>query len=116
MNLHYQQNGDYLIPALKNEEADVPPLGKYGMLRKDYLLMHRKPLYTALAIRGALFRHCAEVEAQARIRLEKIMASQMRSAGITETLKAGDPLRWAGLMNTVKAQAEEIVLQEIIFR
>ena len=32
----------------------------------------------------------------------------MEVAGITEELKACDPMRWVGLMNTLKAQAEEI--------
>ena len=31
----------------------------------------------------------------------------MEAAGVTEELKARDPMRWVGLMNTLKAQAEE---------
>ena len=40
----------------------------------------------------------------------------MGAAGVTEELKARDPLRWVGLMNTLKAQAEEIVLTELIYQ
>ena len=39
----------------------------------------------------------------------------MELAGVTEELKACGPMCWVGLMNTLKAQAEEIVLSEIIF-
>ena len=116
MNLNYVSCGDYFIPALKLNDADLPPLGKYGRFRKSYLLEHRKPLYTALSIKGDLYRHCADMEAQARTWLAEIITSQMNAAGVTEALKASDPLRWAGLLHTINAQAEEAVLQEIIFR
>jgi hypothetical protein len=39
----------------------------------------------------------------------------MKDAGITENLKAVDPMKWVGLMNTCHAQAEEIVLAELIY-
>ena len=39
----------------------------------------------------------------------------MEAAGTTEELKARNPMRWAGLMNTLKAQAEELVLNELIY-
>ena len=116
MNLNYVSCGDYFIPALKINDADLPPLGKYGRLRKAYLLKYRKPLYTTLSIKDELFRHCAGIEVQTRTRLAEIIASQIQATGVTEELKASDPIRWAGLMNTIKAQAEEVVLQEIIFR
>ena len=38
----------------------------------------------------------------------------MEVAGVTEELKAFDPMRWVGLMNTLKAQAEEMIFQELI--
>ena len=116
MKLNYVQNGDCLIPDLILKEADVPPLGKYGRMRKAYIKEHQKALYAALSIKGELFRHCADNEAQARARLAEIIKSQMNTAGVTEALKTSDPLRWAGLMQTIRAQAEEVILQEIIFK
>ena len=44
-----------------------------------------------------------------------MMPELMTSAGVTEALKAADPLKWAGLMNTCKAQAEEVILAELIY-
>ena len=40
----------------------------------------------------------------------------MGAAGVTEELKARDPMRWVGLMNTLKAQAEETIFEEIIYQ
>ena len=48
-------------------------------------------------------------------RLEQMMPELMKSAGVTEALKASDPMKWVGLMNTLKAQAEELVLTELIY-
>ena len=39
----------------------------------------------------------------------------MGAAGVTEELKARDTMRWVGLMNTLKAQAEEVIFSELIW-
>ena len=45
-----------------------------------------------------------------------MLPHMMKGAGVTEELKARDPMRWVGLMNTLKAQEEEIVLTELIYQ
>ena len=62
-----------------------------------------------------LFEHCAEIDAAARSRINLIMPQLVKSAGATEELKAKDQLAWVGLMNTCKAQAEEIIKFELIY-
>lgn len=62
-----------------------------------------------------LFPHLREIDETAHRRLEQVMPELMKSAGLTENLKASDPLRWVGLMNTCKAQAEEIILNELVY-
>ncbi len=47
--------------------------------------------------------------------MDDILPRMMEAAGITEELKARDPMRWVGLMNTLKAQAKEIIFQELIY-
>ena len=51
----------------------------------------------------------------ARERMDATLPRMMEAAGVTEELKARDPMRWVGLMNTLKAQVEETIFQEIIF-
>ena len=51
----------------------------------------------------------------ARERMDATLPRMMEAAGVTEELKARDPMRWVGLMNTLKAQAEEIVFQELSY-
>ena len=111
----YRQEGDYLISDLEYPEIDLPPLGKYGRMRKNYLREHRLVVYNELALTGKLFSHCLEVEASANRRLDIIMDGLIKKQGITEALKARDPMAWVGAMNNCKAQAEEIIYTELIY-
>ena len=113
--LTYKRNGDYLIPDLTMDETPKRDLGKYGRMRKKYLAEHNPILWNTLTLRGMLFRHLLEIEVAANARLEQIMPELANAAGATETLKATDPMRWTGLMNTCKAQAEEVILAELVF-
>ena len=112
--LTYIQNGDYLIPGLKLTEQPPKPLGKYGRMRKTYLKEHRPILYNQLLMTEKLYPHLAEIDETANRRLEQMMPQLAEAAGATEQLKARDPMQWVGLMNTCKAQAEEILLAELI--
>ena len=134
-NLTYTMNGDYQIPDLKLTEQPEKPLGKYGRMRKAYLKEHRPLIYNQLLLTEKLYPHLIEIDETANSRLEQMMPQlaesagateelkardPMRmpqlaeSAGATEELKARDPMRWVGLMNTCKAQAEEILMAELI--
>ena len=113
-NLTYIQNGDYLIPDLRLSEQPMKTLGKYGRMRKAYLKQHRPILYNQLLMTEKLYPHLLEIDETAQSRLEQLMPQLAKDAGATEQLKANDPMRWVGLMNTCKAQAEEILMAELI--
>ena len=112
--LTYIRCGDYDIPNLKLSEQPETSIGKYGRMRKSYLKEHRPILYNHLLMSEKLYPHLLEIEETANSRLEQMMPQLAESAGATEELKARDPMRWVGLMNTCKAQAEEILLTELI--
>ena len=113
-NLTYTRNGDYLIPNLTLSEQPSEPLGKYGRMRKAYLKEHRPLIYNQLLMSEKLYPHLLEIDKTANSRLEQMMPQLAKEAGATEKLKAADPMKWVGLMNTCKAQAEEILLAELI--
>lgn len=106
---------NYEIPAIGLSEAATENVGKYGRMRKQYLQAHRPGLYNSLLLSGTLYAHLMEIDQTARKRLELMMPEMAKAAGATKELKAHDPLRWAGLMNTCKAQAEEIIFSELIW-
>lgn len=114
-NLTYIQNGDYLIPDLRLSEQPMKPLSKYGRMRKAYLKQQRPILYNQLLMTEKLYPHLREIDETANRRLEQMMPELMKSAGVTEELKARDQMKWVGLMNTCKAQAEEIILSELVY-
>lgn len=113
--IEYMKCNDYLIPALCLEDEEYPPLGKYGMLRETYLREHHKGTYTSMLMTGRLQKHLAEIDQTARERVDHMMAEMAQREGVTEALKAADPMRWVQLMNGIKASAEEVVLQELIY-
>ena len=114
-SLTYTMNGDYQIPDLKLTEQPEKPLGKYGRLRKAYLKEHRPLIYNQLLLTEKLYPHLIEIDETAQSRLEQMMPQLAKDAGATEQLKASDPMKWVGLMNTLKAQAEETILTELVF-
>ena len=113
-SLTYTMTGDYQIPDLKLTEQPEKPLGKYGRMRKAYLKEHRPLIYNQLLLTEKLYPHLIEIDETAQSRLEQMMPQLAKDAGATEQLKASDPMRWVGLMNTCKAQAEEILMAELI--
>ena len=113
--LQYRTSGDYLIPDLSLSETAEMPLGKYGRMRKIYLKEHRPVLFTNLLLSEKLYPHLREIDETAQTRLETMMPKLMEAAGISEKLKAENPMQWVGLMNNCKAQAEETILRELVY-
>ena len=114
--LTYIRCGDYDIPNLKLSEQPETSIGKYGRMRKSYLKEHRPILYNHLLMSEKLYPHLLEIERTAQGRVKTMLPHMMEVAGVTEELKACDSMRWVGLMNTLKAQAEEIIQDELIYK
>lgn len=114
-NLTYTKVEDYMIPNLALSEQPQRELGRYGRMRRTYLKEHRPGLYNRLILKGQLFSHLLEIEDTAAARLARMMPELAKAAGATEALKAADQMKWVGLMNNCKAQAEEIILAELIY-
>lgn len=112
--LTYIQHGDYLYPNLISDEKPVE-LGKYGRMRRMFLIEHRPVLLNQLVLSGKLFPHLAEINQTAEARLELLMTQLKEQNGVTEELKARDQMKWVAMMNSLKAQAEEIILTELVY-
>ena len=97
------------------ELPEQKPIGKYGLLRLDYLKKHRRATYQAMLLRGTLNAHLSDTDEATHERLNVMLPRLAKSAGVTEQLKAENPMKWVGLMNTLRAQAEEVILSELIY-
>ena len=108
--LEYIRYGDYYIPALTLSVQPDKPIGKYGRMRQKYLKEHRPVLYCSLLMTEKLYPHLLEIGETTNDRLERLMPELMKAAGVTEGLKARDPMRWVGLANNCKAQQRKLLL------
>ena len=113
--LTYTRCGDYYIPDLKLSEQPEVPIGKYGRMRHRYLKEHRPGLYSSLILSEKLYPHLLEIYRTALERMDAMLPRMMEAAGVTDELKARDPMRWVGLMDTLKVQMEEIIQDELIY-
>ena len=113
MELYYTMKDEVLLPELSLPETE--PIGRYGRLRQKYLREHRPILWNQLLMNGTLWPHLHEIETAAQRRMDLMLPKLAAEAGATEELKAADPMKWTGLMNSCKAQAEEVVLSELIY-
>ena len=112
--LRYTLHGDYYLPDLAVNEEE-PTYGKFGMLRKQFLKEHRPARYQYLLMTGELMAHLNRVDQEARELVEILMKQMKEKQEVTEQLKMQDQMKWVGIMNNIKACAEEIVLKEIIY-
>ena len=113
--LGYTLYGDYYLPNLELPEDEEAHYGKYGMLRKTYLMEHRKPYYQMLMLQGKLNKHLNRVDREAHERREVLVMQMAEKQGVTEPLKAEQPKLWIRKMNGIRTAAEEMVLTEIIY-
>ena len=103
--LSYTLHGDYYLPDLVMNEEE-PTYGKYGMLRKQFLKMHRPARYQYLLMTGELTGHLNQVDQDAREQVEILVKQMAEKQSVTEQLKMQDQMKWIGLMNNIKACAE----------
>jgi len=115
MELTYRMEGDYRVPNLTVPEERQVVLGKYALLRKNYLKQHRRILFVNLLTSGTLNEHLTEIEQTAQERMELITRQMAAAQGVTEELKAADQMKWVGLMNNIRTSAEETILNDLIY-
>lgn len=115
MELNYIPWKDVLVPDLELDELETRPLNKWGRMRKKYLMEDRYLKFSKMVMEGTLAQHLLEVEQEVEARMDLLLPQLEVAAGISEELKATDMMKWVGLKNACKAQAEEIIQAELIF-
>ena len=110
----YREENGRLIPEIKLPEQTDYQIGKYGRMHLDYIKQHRRGRYTTLLTEGKLNARLHEIDLEANEMLETIIPRLTAERGIDENMKALDMLRWVAEMNNIKANAEEIVLREVV--
>ena len=115
MNLTYEKCGDYLIPNLIPDPEPERELRKFGLMRKSYLENHRRGIYSGLLLSGELKKHLLMIQEQVEERFDLLVEQMAKREGVMEQLKAQNQMLWVQRMNSIRARAEEIVREEIIY-
>ena len=114
MNINYIRSGDYFIPDLELPE-EPRSIGKWGRMHREYLREHKPIQYNCLLLSGKLWTFLADLNEYAQDRMERIIDQMKKAEGVTEKLKAAEPMTWVGAMNNIRNRAEEIILLELIY-
>ena len=110
----YIKTGDYYIPDLKLPE-EHRPIGRWGRMHRDYLKEHRPVVFNQLVLSGNFWTYLANINEQARQRIDVLIKQTMIREGVTEELKETNQIEWARRLNNILSCSEAVVLNELIY-
>ena len=114
MEIQYIRVGDYYIPDFELPQ-ESRPTGRWGRMYRNYLREHKPIQYNCLLLSGKLWTYLADLNEQAQDRLERMIDQMKAAEGVTEKLKVTDPMTWVQYMNNIRARAEAIIQDELIY-
>ena len=115
MNISYTKQGDYLLPNLILKDKEQFNIGKYGLLRLEYIKKYKLGLYFDLIVNDTLNEYLHDIDTIVMEKVQKLIKELAEKENITEELKSSNQMLWIGKMNNIKDIAEEIVLKEYIY-
>lgn len=109
----YELVGDYYIPVMElpDEERSI---GKYGRMHREYLKEYNPMMFNDLILTGQLWTYLADLNEQAKNRLQFIIGQMQEAEKVTNELKEHDQMAWVRTMNNIYNRAEEIVIHELV--
>ena len=116
MEVTYRVQEGFRLPNLLMPQEPETHLGKYAELRRQYLMQHRRVLYTNLKTSGQLAAHLADIQETAQRMVTRAVAQMAKAEGVTEELKEKAPMQWVQRMNNIRSQAEEVIMTELIYK
>ena len=111
----YTIQGDYCLPNLTLSPEEKHPIGVWAQRRRQYLKQHHKILYYNLLTSGKLQSHLADVEEKAQTLFLRLVKQYTEREGVTEQLKAENPMEWVQKMNNIRNRVAETVCADLIF-
>ena len=112
--LKYELVGDYYLIAGEDEPEELP-IGIWGQRHLRYLKKHHRVRYANLLTSGKLNGYLADIDRQAEEMFERLVKQMAKREGVTEQLKATDPMEWVKRMNNIRNRAAEVTNSELIF-
>lgn len=113
--IDYVLVGDYYVPAIKLEEGESRPIGKWGHMYLSYLEQTDSLRLNHLILTGKCFSILADINEECRNRYQCVVRQMMEAEGVTEDMKRRSQWEWVQAMNSIANRAEEIVKAELIY-
>lgn len=111
----YTMQGDYCLPNLTLPPEEERRIGVWAHRRRQYLKQHHKILYYNLLTSSKLYCHLADVEEEAQTLFLRLVKEYAEREGVTEQLKAENPMGWVQKMNNIRNRVAETVCADLIF-
>ena len=115
MNISYTKKGDYLLPDLILENKKQYNIGKYGLLRLNYIKKYKLGIYFDLLASDKLNEYLYNIDIIVMEKVQKLIKELAEKENITEELKSSNQMLWISKMNNIKNIADEIALKEYIY-
>lgn len=115
MNISYTKQGDYLLPDLILKEKVQYNIGKYGLLRLQYIKKYKLGLYFDLLVNDNLNEYLHDIDTTVMEKVQKLIKELDEKENINEKLKQDNQMLWVSKMNNIKNIVEEIILKEYIY-
>lgn len=115
MNISYTRIGDYLLPDLKLEDKERYNIGKYGLLKLEYLKKNKRGLYTELLMKDKVNKYLHDIDITLMEKEQNLIKELAEKENVTEELKSSIQMLWIGKMNNIKNRVEEIILKGYIY-
>ena len=115
MNISYTKQGDYLLPNLILKDKEQFNIGKYGLLRLQYIKKYKLGLYFDLLVNDTLNEYLHSIDTTIMEKVQKLIKELAEKDNINEKLKQDNQMLWVSKMNNIKNIAEEIILKEYIY-
>ena len=115
MNISYTRIGDYLLPNLILKDKEQFNIGKYGLLRLEYIKKYKLGLYFDLFVNDNLNEYLHNIDTTVMEKVQKLIKELAEKESINEQLKENNQMLWVSKMNNIKNIAEEIILKEYIY-
>ena len=115
MNISYTRKGDYLLPNLILKDKEQFNIGKYGLLRLEYIKKYKLGLYFDLLVNDTLNEYLHNIDTTVMEKTQKLIKEFAEKDNINEELKENNQMLWVSKMNNIKNIAEEIILKEYIY-
>ncbi len=115
MNISYTKQGDYLLPNVILKDKEQFNIGKYGLLRLQYIKKYKLGLYFDLLVNDTLNEYLYDIDTTVMEKVQSLIKELAEKDNINEKLKQNNQMLWVSKMNNIKNIAEEIILKEYIY-